>query len=254
MATILYKYLGPERVDALESCTLRFSPGSSFNDAFDGLPFFHELDPWPAACEAASVLDHLHKRRSRTTTTAIDPAALLDLYRLGGANHAPSAKSICRVKEIVERLCPSSAPTSDQYHCQERFNDLIAFCLRNGFGILALTEAPDSLLMWAHYAKNYTGFCVGFDRCHWFFSKSEDIYGNYQGDRFQRDLPIIDRETYDIVQPVHYSTLRPQLGLFNSYYLNAFLVKAIDWRYESEWRMIRSIWRCSEKQLISDEQ
>jgi hypothetical protein len=47
-----------------------------------------------------------------------------------------------------------------------------------------LTEAPDNLLMWAHYAKNYTGFCIGFNSCHWFFSKSNDIYGNYEGDNF----------------------------------------------------------------------
>jgi hypothetical protein len=102
------------------------------------------------------------------------------------------------------------------------------FCLTNGFGVLTLTEAPDNLLMWAHYAKNYTGFCIGFNSRHWFFSKSDDIYEDYKGDKFQRDVPIIDRETYDIVQPVHYSTLRPQLGIFTSYYLNAFLVKAVD--------------------------
>ncbi len=104
--------------------------------------------------------------------------------------------------------------------------------------------------MWAHYAKDYTGFCIGFKSDHWFFSKSGDIYGDYQGDRFLRDVPIVDRETYDIVQPVYYSTLRPQLDIFNSYYLNAFLVKAADWKHEREWRMIRSIWKCSEKQTL----
>ena len=81
-------------------------------------------------------------------------------------------------------------------------------------------------------------------------SRRATTYGNHQGDKFQRDVPIVDRETYDIVQPVHYSTLRPQLGIFNSYYLNAFLVKAVDWKYEREWRMIRSIWKCSNKQII----
>jgi hypothetical protein len=59
MADTLYKYVGPERVDILESCTIRFSPASSFNDAFDVRPFFHELDSWQAASEAAYVLDHL---------------------------------------------------------------------------------------------------------------------------------------------------------------------------------------------------
>jgi len=246
MADTLYKYVGPERVDILESCTIRFSPASSFNDAFDVRPFFHELDSWQAASEAAYVLDHLPERRARR----IDPAALLDLYFVGGSNYTPSPKAITHARKIIERLCPSLAPTSDRSNSQERFNGLTIFCIQNGFGILTLTEAPDNLLMWGHYSQNYTGFCIGFNRCHWFFSKSNDIYENHNGDKFQRDVPIIDRDPYDIVQPVHYSTLRPQLGMFTSYYLNALLVKAVDWKYEKEWRMIRSIWRCSDKQFI----
>jgi hypothetical protein len=250
MADTLYKYVGPERVDVLDSCTIRFSPGSGFNDAFDVQPFFHELDNWQAACEATDVLDHLLVGRRSRRTPRLDPAALLDLYRIGGANYTPSAKAMTRARKIIEHLCPTLTPSSDRSESQERFNDLIMFCLKNGFGILTLTEAPDNLLMWAHYAKNYTGFCIGFNSNNWFFSKSNDIYENHTGDKFQRDIPIIDREVYDIVQPVYYSTLRPQLGIFTSYYLNALLVKAVDWKYEKEWRMIRSIWRCSDKQMI----
>jgi hypothetical protein len=249
MPDTLYKYVGPERVDVLDSCTIRFSPGSSFNDAFEVLPFFHELDPWPAACEATDFLDHLRERRSRRAAP-LDPAALLELYCIGGANYTPSAKAITRTRKIIEHLCPSLTPTSDPCERQERFNKLIIFCLKNGLGILTLTEAADNLLMWGHYAKNYTGFCIGFNSNHWFFSKSDDIYQDHTGDKFQRDVPIIDRETYDIVQQVHYSTLRPQLGVFPACYLNALLVKAVDWKYEKEWRMIRSIWRCSNKQMI----
>ena len=32
-----------------------------------------------------------------------------------------------------------------------------------GVGILSLSKTPDNLLMWAHYAKNHTGFLVGID-------------------------------------------------------------------------------------------
>ena len=95
MADTLYKYVGPERVDILESCTVRFSPASSFNDAFDVRPFFHELDSWQAASEAAYVLDHLPERRARR----IDPAALLDLYFVGGSNYTPSPKAITHARK-----------------------------------------------------------------------------------------------------------------------------------------------------------
>ena len=163
MADTLYKYVPPARVDVLENCAIRFSPGSSFNDAFDERPFFQELDSWQAASEAAYVLDHLPERRKRGTTR-LDPAALLDIYRMGGANYAPSSRGITYARKIIERSCPSlTPPTSDPSESQERFNELIIFCIQNGFGILTLTEAPDNLLMWAHYAMNYTGFCIGFN-------------------------------------------------------------------------------------------
>ena len=93
MADTLYKYVGPERVDVLVNCAIRFSPASSFNDAFDVRPFFHELDSWPAASEAAYVLDHLQDGRRRRITT-IDPGALLHLYCLGGSSYAPSSEAI----------------------------------------------------------------------------------------------------------------------------------------------------------------
>ena len=37
-------------------------------------------------------------------------------------------------------------------------------------GILCLTEVPDSLLMWAHYADSHKGFLVGFNTTHTFFT------------------------------------------------------------------------------------
>jgi hypothetical protein len=116
MADTLYKYVGPERVDIFDSCTIRFSPASSFNDAFDVRPFFHELDFWQAASEAAYVLDHLPERRARRTTP-IDPAALLDLYCIGDAGYTPSPKAITHARKIIERLCPSLA---------QRLTELIA--------------------------------------------------------------------------------------------------------------------------------
>src|SRR5260221_12186075 len=35
--------------------------------------------------------------------------------------------------------------------------------LRNRLGIACLTERPDDHLMWVHYAKNHTGFVLGFN-------------------------------------------------------------------------------------------
>jgi hypothetical protein len=140
---------------------------------------------------------------------------------------------------------------------QKKFNELVLFALRNGFGVFSLSEAPDNPLMWGHYADNFRGLCIGFDAVHWFFSNDQNIYGSYRGDKFQRDVAIVERDTYDIVQPVFYSTMRPQFDMFNAYFLNAFLIKSTEWMYEKEWRMIRSISECSENEsnlrILKDE-
>src|SRR5262249_4259046 len=37
-------------------------------------------------------------------------------------------------------------------------------------GVVCLTEHPDNLLMWAHYAQNHEGFVLGLDISNPFFS------------------------------------------------------------------------------------
>jgi hypothetical protein len=41
----------------------------------------------------------------------------------------------------------------------------------NTLGILSLSEVPDDLLMWTHYAANHSGFVLEFDdKHHWFWT------------------------------------------------------------------------------------
>ena len=103
----------------------------------------------------------------------------------------------------------------------------------------SFSEKKDSLLMWAHYAKNYSGMCVEYD-----FSKlTEEILYHlfpvyYSKRRFTKqslnyimdDLRILKREQEE-----------------NSYYdekdwlkdiMYLFLVKPECWAYEKEWRII----------------
>lgn len=43
--SVLYKYFGPERLDAVTESKLRFSPLSAFNDPFEGRPDITDLAP-----------------------------------------------------------------------------------------------------------------------------------------------------------------------------------------------------------------
>jgi Protein of unknown function (DUF2971) len=85
-------------------------------------------------------------------------------------------------------------------------------------GILSLSATRDNPLLWAHYARNYSGFAVGY--------RAKD-------DGPLKALPA---------RPVVYASERPRLRLFaKEDFENRELlfVKAQHWSYEQEWRYLR---------------
>ncbi|QEZ48757.1 DUF2971 domain-containing protein [Cupriavidus oxalaticus] len=84
-----------------------------------------------------------------------------------------------------------------------------------GLGVLCLTTQKDNLLMWAHYAANHSGVCIGFD-------------SGYE--------PFTD------AQPVLYSERRPAVSSRTpdmELLRGALLTKSPHWSYEKEWRAIK---------------
>ena len=86
--------------------------------------------------------------------------------------------------------------------------------LRNKFGILCLTERPDNHLMWVHYARNHTGFVLGFDARAAFFQESNRI-----------------------LRKVIY---QPGPKVLAEADMNVCFNKSDEWLYEQEWRCVRS--------------
>lgn len=103
--------------------------------------------------------------------------------------------------------------------------------INNAFGILSLTQTPDNILMWSHYAENHTGFVLEFDETHSFFD--------------QRKTGI---ELSGHVKEVRYTNERPKFSLFNpdesqadnrDKWVKDFVwVKSYEWSYENELRML----------------
>jgi hypothetical protein len=99
--------------------------------------------------------------------------------------------------------------------------------LRLTSGILSLTTNPLSNLMWAHYANNHRGICIGLNATDDFFSSNNS--------------PDKSR-TVSSIKKVVYSNIRPQFGreFFSSNDLwKVFCLKHTDWSYETEYRVIR---------------
>ena len=92
--------------------------------------------------------------------------------------------------------------------------------LRKKLGICCFTKTRANILMWAHYAKQHTGFCLEFDVNNEFFRPA----------------------TRAIM--IKYDELRPELNVLRlaSYpegkLAEKLLIKANDWLYEKEWRIV----------------
>lgn len=103
--------------------------------------------------------------------------------------------------------------------------------LRDGdIGILSLSSKKDNLLMWSHYCNHHTGFVLEFEP-EW-NGHLEDL----------KDLEVTLNSL--VALEVNYSNDRPVLdGKENASQKldKVLLTKSIDWRYESEFRVIDNI-------------
>ena len=99
--------------------------------------------------------------------------------------------------------------------------------LHNTAGILSLSETPDNLLMWAHYAEGHTGFVLVLDGSHDFFKENDSLIGFAEPER------------------VAYRSERPRMTIEETSKEAAlkeiFFVKGLDWKYEKEWRYLKAL-------------
>jgi Protein of unknown function (DUF2971) len=107
--------------------------------------------------------------------------------------------------------------TFDTYHLLPRRSDAKVKIgrakLRTDMGVLCLTERADNHMMWVNYARNHTGFVLGFDSGSSFFEVDE------------RKL-----------RKVIYQNSPP---LFDEADENGCFYKSPEWGHEEEWRCIR---------------
>ena len=86
-------------------------------------------------------------------------------------------------------------------------------------GVFSLSESKSNLLLWSHYADSHRGFCIEFER-----SPDSELGKDKQTSpvEYKKEFPIIKL-----------SEIAPD----GMQLLRAILTKAIDWKYEKEWRM-----------------
>lgn len=98
-------------------------------------------------------------------------------------------------------------------------------------GIACLSEVPDSILMWSHYANNHRGFCVAYN-----------LLGLNQKLQFSA-VPVLytqDRVCLRSI-PLDQDTLNKETM---SLFIQSLTSKSPEWSYEKEWRIIRDEAAC----------
>jgi len=210
----LYKYFAPERWTFFSNLLVRYSQLGSFNDPFEGRPEITSL------ANTEDMLTHLdsvlqeemeraYKQLPKHAQSAISYNQVLQL-----AQHIVKEKQT----EILSNI-ESVGPLATKFITGKIDQILGAFCL---------SEVPDSLLMWAHYASSHTGFVVEFDPSHPYFHQQRS-----------------DKDDLHHIRRVRYCESRPSAPLCNMSAIELFLSKSGHWSYEREWRIVRVIQEAS---------
>lgn len=207
---ILYKYLGPERVDVLVKRLLRYTPLGAFNDPFEGRPHITALAPDGEARETIRrLMPSEIKRAYDDLTPEVRAQVPYDVF--AGLAAQLTAASEPEMLALFSELAPFVKATIHRK-------------LDESVGVLSLSEVPDSLLMWSHYAVSHTGFVLGFDPQHPYFNESKG-----PEDELRHLRRVVYRET------------RPGGAMTALDGIDIFLVKSGHWAYEREWRVLRPL-------------
>ncbi|EIS3742429.1 DUF2971 domain-containing protein [Aeromonas hydrophila] len=104
-------------------------------------------------------------------------------------------------------------------------------------GIISLSETPRNLLMWAHYADNHKGMCIGYKK-----NVLEEKSSELKKDRFEIAVLSPKKINYDNYRFPIEDYLFPDNMSANEiekqFVMRHFFTKSDEWIYEKEFRFI----------------
>lgn len=206
----MFKYFGPERLDVLMGCMVRYSPLGAFNDPFEGRP---------------EILSVTSPQQAKETLQAAIPGAIKEALD----SVSPELKALIPLSMLEAWMREQiAAKESEMLGAHQSFTPKISQLMSSTFdkslGAFCLSEVPDSLLMWSHYAASHTGFLLEFDARHTYFHQQKG-----PEDEFRH------------LRRVEYRETRPSANLTDFDGVDVFLVKSGHWAYEREWRIFRAL-------------
>jgi hypothetical protein len=193
--SLLYKYrsLEDSAIDFTKKfvvdAELWFASCTAFNDPFD--------------CRVRFGLSGNKKQRARFVTRVMNELHP-DMPR------KQIKRGIRELEQMKWKFPPEAKrqAETDYYADVERMN-----------GIFCVSEVPDSILMWSHYADSHRGICVGIVP-----QEDPGILMNAQRVRYENEYPVVN--------PMNESPM--------TLFLKTVAVKAPQWAYEHEWRILNN--------------
>ena len=211
---VFYKYVSAKRIDILQKRLIRFTQPNAMNDPFEVRPYFYKLG---SKEEFAKNFAEAIRRWNFRDWNNYCKAVGNDPGRFALANKVENNPDYA---EWLYKNLHKQNPHDLLPNLRERF-----YNLHNTTGILSLSETPNNLLMWAHYAEGHTGFVLVLDGSHDFFKSKNSLLGFAKPEpvEYRLELPHLTiEETYK-------ETVMPEI----------FFVKGLDWQYEKEWRYLK---------------
>lgn len=206
----VYKYLHPDRLDALGQRLLRYTQLGDLNDPFEAKPYITGITS-KAAAEAM-----FEKVLPEETARSYDELS----REIRSLVPKETWEALVRVR--YEQVRSGLHPLMESFAALVK--GLITRELDRLVGVLSLSEVPDNLLMWAHYTANHAGFVLGFD--------PRDPY-------FDRRRALTDEFRH--LRRVVYRDNRPQALMVDLEGADLFLTKSAHWAYEREWRVLEPL-------------
>ena len=152
----------------LKNRELRYSPASSFNDPFD----CHLDIALKSKDEANQLVDNV-VAQFRTIGSKLAARAKTAFKGSGGETSddatEPTTKPSSRWKVTGARVQEDDGQWRDLpweeivNGGQARRMSSLYKILDQSFGVLCLSECPDDILLWSHYADSHRGLCLEFD-------------------------------------------------------------------------------------------
>lgn len=118
--------------------------------------------------------------------------------------------------------------------------------IHDRYGIISFSETPRNLLMWAHYANQHAGLCIGYKTD--FLKK----YDSYQKTTFLIEEPIPQRVKYDCIRSHELRNTPCNKYEIMAEIKNHFLTKGDVWTYEKEHRSIIPVMWADRVKFLGD--